>query len=154
MNDYAKILETHEFHAKSLVSIVRAVEEKYGKEGVEAVRNAWLKEVFYKPWQEKGRSVERNDVQTFARILESGCAGTHEWKRTEDEPNKVAYRFTKCFWADVFRKLGAEDVGKWLCDSDQFNAKGFNPDIKLKRTKTLMEGEDCCDHVFYMEGEK
>lgn len=148
------ILKAAEFHAKSLVAIIRAVERTYGKEGLETVKNAWLKEVYQKPWQKAGKSVENNDVQTLASMIEKDCMGTHEWEKVTDEPNKVAYRFTKCFWADIFREIGAEDIGKWFCDSDPVYVKAFNPEIKFERTKTLMSGDDCCDHVFYIEGEE
>ena len=50
-------------------------------------------------------------------------------------------------WADIFRSLGAEDIGLWICEGDGPAAAAFNPAIRLKRTKTLMEGDDCCDHV-------
>jgi hypothetical protein len=146
-----KIEEQADFHAKSLASIVRAIERQYGEEGKAIIKKAWLEEVFYRPWEKIGESVERNDVQTLAKLVEEGCYGTHEWERVVDEPNKVAYKFTKCRWAEIFRKLGATDVGKWFCDSDPVYVEAFNPRIKFKRTKTLMDGDDCCDHVFYVE---
>ncbi|UCG95810.1 MAG: L-2-amino-thiazoline-4-carboxylic acid hydrolase [archaeon] len=146
-----KIREEAKFHAKSLIAIVRAVEEKYGKEGVETVKNAWLKEVFYKPWQEAGQSVENNDIRTLKDMVEQGCTGTHEWEKVTDEPNRVAYKFTGCVWAEIFRELGAPEIGKWFCDSDPVYVEAFNPKIKFKRTKTLMEGDECCDHIFYTD---
>lgn len=146
-----KIKEQADFHAKSLVAIVRAVERKYGEEGKRAVKEAWLEEVYRKPWKRIGESVKKNDVQTLAKLVEEGCIGTHEWERINDEPDKVAYRFTKCRWAEIFRELGVTDIGKWFCDSDPVYVEAFNPKIKFKRTKTLMGGDKYCDHVFYVE---
>ncbi|MFC2012727.1 L-2-amino-thiazoline-4-carboxylic acid hydrolase [Chloroflexota bacterium] len=30
-------------------------------------------------------------------------------------------------------------------------ASAFNPDIGFQRTKTLMRGDDCCDHIYYLK---
>jgi len=47
--------------------------------------------------------------------------------------------------------LGAEDIGVWICEADGPIAAAFNPRIRFQRTKTLMEGNDCCDHVYYID---
>jgi len=144
-----KIQEQADFHAKSLVTLVRTVESKYGEEGKNALKEMWLEEICRKPWKKIGESVKNNDIQTLTKLVEEKCSGTHEFKRIMNKPNKVAYKFTKCRWADIFKKLGATDIGKWFCDSDPIYVKAFNPNIKFKRTKTLMNGDKYCDHVFY-----
>ena len=47
--------------------------------------------------------------------------------------------------------LGAEDIGVWICAADGPIAAAFNPRIRFQRTQTLMEGNDCCDHVYYID---
>jgi hypothetical protein len=54
-------------------------------------------------------------------------------------------------WADVFRSLDAEDIGIWICDADGPVAAAFHPSIRFGRSKTLMEGHGCCDHVYFVE---
>ena len=70
----------------------------------------------------------------------------------EETSSKLALRVTECLWAKVFKEIGATDLGYVLnCQPDFAYAKACNPNIKLKRTKTLMQGYDCCDHTFYWE---
>ena len=38
-----------------------------------------------------------------------------------------------------------------ICCSDYAYCRGFNPKIKLTRTKTLMQGDDCCDFRWELE---
>ncbi|MFW9789019.1 MAG: L-2-amino-thiazoline-4-carboxylic acid hydrolase, partial [Candidatus Thorarchaeota archaeon] len=38
-----------------------------------------------------------------------------------------------------------------FCNEDEHIVAGFNPSIKFSRTKTLMEGHDCCDHCYVMK---
>lgn len=147
MDSTDKIIQAADFHAKSLHAIVLALP----KEDVSRVKAVWLRELFYKPWKKIGESVERNDVQTLASIVEESCRGTHEWTRIVDEPSRICYRFTKCRWAEIFRELEATDLGKWFCDSDHIYVKAFNPKIIFKRTKTMMNGDEYCDHVFQLE---
>jgi len=143
-----KIKQTADFHARSLVTILQVIGNQYGEEDIAVFKKIWLQEQFHKPWRKLGRSVQENDVQTLSRILEEGCYGTHEWEKIIDEPNRIGYRFTKCRWAEIFTELEAMDIGKWFCDADPIIVKAFNPKIKFERTKTLMDGDDCCDHLF------
>jgi len=54
-------------------------------------------------------------------------------------------------WADVFRELGAQDIGFWICEGDGPAVSAFNPAIGFHRTKTLMMGDDYCDHSYYLK---
>ena len=71
----------------------------------------------------------------------------------ENKDNVLEARITECLWAKTFREAGAEDIGyAWLCYGDFAGAEGFNPKLKLSRTKTLMLGDECCNHRFVMSG--
>ncbi|MDY7010510.1 MAG: L-2-amino-thiazoline-4-carboxylic acid hydrolase [Planctomycetota bacterium] len=134
-------------YCSSLVAVVRAIEAEYGEKGKEVARQGYLSEL-----KERAREAERKggkgDVQAFCAELEKTCMNTHEWQRVIDEQNKVAYHFTRCMWAEEFRRLGAPDIGKWLCDTDEPAAKAAN--LKFERTRTIVEGDEICDHIFYV----
>jgi len=52
----------------------------------------------------------------------------------------------------VFKEMKATDLGYVLnCQPDFAYAKACHPNVKLKRTKTLMQGDNYCDHTFYWE---
>jgi hypothetical protein len=38
-----------------------------------------------------------------------------------------------------------------ICAGDEPAIKSHNRKLAFKRTKVLMEGDDLCDHVFYVE---
>ena len=38
-----------------------------------------------------------------------------------------------------------------ICHPDFAMTEGYNPKMKLLRTKTLMQGDDCCNHCWVME---
>jgi hypothetical protein len=70
----------------------------------------------------------------------------------DNQEDFVKWRITECLNAKVFRELNAADIGyATLCHGDEAWARAYNPKIKFVRTKTLMEGDDCCDHCYIME---
>ena len=49
----------------------------------------------------------------------------------------------------MYEHLGIPELGKMLsCDRDFAFIEGFNPNIQLTRTQTIMEGADICDFRF------
>ncbi|MDD4150858.1 MAG: L-2-amino-thiazoline-4-carboxylic acid hydrolase [Bacteroidales bacterium] len=64
-------------------------------------------------------------------------------KETE---NEFHFNVTKCRYAEAYEKLNILELGKCLsCDRDFPFNEGFNPEIKLERTQTIMEGANHCD---------
>lgn len=68
----------------------------------------------------------------------------------EDIPKQFSFHVTECLWAKTFRHLNAGDLGYAMeCRTDFTNARTLNPRLKLKRTKTLMQGDPYCDFAYY-----
>ena len=71
----------------------------------------------------------------------------------EDSKKAFELRTTECIWAKTFREKNAGDIGYLtICYSDFISAKAFHPKLKLKLTKTLMQGFDCCNHRYTWGG--
>ena len=136
--------------ASMVVEAVRTVQLLYGQEAYEAIRDNQLQKSVAKA-RERGAGTVDNSVRAFCTALESHCHGSHEWQKLEDSEDRQAYRFTRCMLAEIYRGLDAEDIGLWICDGDGPVAAGFNPRIRFERKQTLMVGDDCCDHVYYLE---
>lgn len=86
--------------------------------------------------------------------LEDFAKGVDLWSQddavafdlVEMTPEKITMNVTRCRYADMYKELGMADLGFTLsCARDFAMVKGFNSEIKLQRTKTLMEGADHCD---------
>jgi hypothetical protein len=70
----------------------------------------------------------------------------------EDTERAVEVRITECLWAAVFREAKAPAIGyACICHPDFAMAQAFNPKMKLARSKTLMQGHDCCNHRWVVE---
>ncbi len=130
------------------VEAVRAAEEAYGSEAKETIRRRLLERTV-RGNRSRGQAAVDNSLRAFCTALEAGCRGSHEWEKLEDTETRQAYRYTRCLWAEIFPALDATDIGLWICQADGPAAAAFNPEIGFERTRTLMEGDDCCDHVYF-----
>ena len=147
-----KLYSKMSMSATLLVKTVRAIQAKYGDEGVETIHRAF-KELAVERGRKMAQEENTPTLPAFCSALEAGCAGSHEWLKLKDTDRRQAYRVTRCMWAEIFPELDARDIGFWLCEGDEPMASTFNPAIGFQRSKTLMEGDDCCDHIFYLKNE-
>jgi hypothetical protein len=88
--------------------------------------------------------------KSFQDFLREGASElvqkTTEMELLELKENEVSFKMTKCLWAEVFKSMGASEIGRLLvCESDFSRAKVWSPKLELFRTKTIMEGDDYCD---------
>jgi len=130
------------------VRVMRAMEAKYGPEAVEHARSLFGN-VNPRPAEKLGRP--EDDLRTRCDGLEEGCVLSHQWEKVIDEPDRIGFRFTKCLLAEIYLELDAADLGRWICEGDDPGIQSFNPKLRCKQTKLLMDGDDHCDHVFYVE---
>ena len=66
----------------------------------------------------------------------------------------TAYDFdvTRCRYAEMYRALGIPELGAVLsCGRDFALGAGFNPDLKLTRSQTIMDGAPRCDFRYRLE---
>ena len=130
------------------VRLLHAMEERFGPEARQVVYEmAKSREITPRP--DAGEPEE--DLREFCASLEKGCAGSHRGQRVIDEPDRIGYHFTECMHAEVYRELGEPELGYVICAGDEPWVRSYNPRLGFKRTKTLMEGEEMCDHIFYVE---
>jgi len=134
--------------ARLSVRLLHAMEERFGAEARQVVRDVARN---IKPSPRPDAGEPEADLQEFCAGLERSCAGTHRWERVIDEPDRIGYHFTRCMWAEVFRELGEPELGLIFCAGDEPAVKSHNPKLAFERTKVLMEGDEVCDHVFYVE---
>ncbi len=62
------------------------------------------------------------------------------------------FNVTRCRYAEMYRALGIPELGAVLsCNRDWALIEGFNPEIELSRTQTLMEGAPYCNFRYTLK---
>jgi hypothetical protein len=109
-----------------------------------------------KSGQADAKKLPKND---FAAFRATAKESNRFWKHVltedivEDTDKAIEVKITECLWAKTFREANASDIGyATICFPDYASAKAFNPKLRMIRTKTLMQGNDCCNHRWVWEG--
>ncbi len=64
----------------------------------------------------------------------------------EQSETRLRFNVTRCRYAELYDRLGIREFGYCLsCNRDAALIEGFNPHMKLERTKTIMQGATHCD---------
>jgi hypothetical protein len=141
-------------YQKDLIPVLKALSEQLGpEEFVHMLKEAGDAVVRKKT---AGRPPRVPDLVTFAANMKNApplIQHALETEIVEQTPEAFEYRVNKCLWAKMFREENAADIGyAMVCYPDYAVAKGLNPELKLIRTKTLMQGDDSCSLRYVMEG--
>jgi len=134
--------------AELAVQLLHAMEGRFGPEAREVVREMTQQR---RPTPRADTGEPEADLHEFCARLDEGCVGSHRWERVIDEPDRIGYHFTRCMWAEIYQELGEPDLGFVICAGDEPAVKSCNPKLGFRRTQVLMQGDELCDHVFYVE---
>ena len=132
--------------------ILKIMKRHYGEEVYEIFVEEEQKEWILQQWSKKAEELRDNSIEALLKILwgtSEQKGGSHEYTVEETE-ERFQIRCTKCRGYEIAKRLEiTEQMYYWACAGDKYIAEGFNPNIGFRRTKTLMEGDDCCDNFYY-----
>jgi hypothetical protein len=148
------IIEQVKIQAEILVPLLKALRAELGEERANAlVRNAIgglyrrYGEEFWRAKDEKNLgNVMASAFKTFAR------EDALDYRIREQSHDAFDIDVTRCRYAQFYKELGEPDLGFLLvCSADFTMTEGFDPDIKLTRTQTIMQGASHCDFRYRRE---
>lgn len=146
------LLNRREIEARVLAPLLIALGEEFDRERVWEITRKVIQKIAHEQGAQLANSVEANDLEHFAAAQES-------WKKDnaiqtevlELTNKKFSFNVFRCRYAEMYSHLGVPELGKMLsCDRDFAFIEGFNANIQLTRTQTIMEGADICDFCFTM----
>ena len=141
--------DVHVTYVKQQITLLNALQDKFGTEVAQVVQqknSALVCQAYF-----AGASDERSIEALINLLWEPLRTKGYEFSVTQSEAG-VQMKCTACPWARLYRNLGGADWGHRLyCAVDEDLVGGFNPQIGFTRTKTLMEGDEYCDHFYYMK---
>jgi predicted ArsR family transcriptional regulator len=139
---------------KAVAGVLKMLKKHYGEE----VYHVLMKELGERARLRYSKIAEESgdiSIETFIK---------HQWESlpVQDfeytiEETESGYQIicTKCAPAEMAKLNDITELMFYACcGTDPFNVEGFNPNIGFKRTKTLMQGDDCCDHFYYYKDKK
>ena len=145
-------IEKRAIEALAIAPVIRAVSQRIGRDEALAI----LQEVNQQEaFQRGGSMAEKMDRKGIEELVDEvagwGRGGVWEMDVLEQTSTTYFFNVTRCPYYEKYRELGLEEFGVgFSCCRDEPFARGFNPQLRLERTKTIMEGADHCDFRYYL----
>jgi predicted ArsR family transcriptional regulator len=129
--------------------LLDGLEKRLGSEAVDAVSET-IAEATREQWAGIAQEARDNRIEDLVQALWEPLREMGFEFTVEQQKDGVQMRCTRCPLSDQAHEVEATKWGYHLyCATDPHIVAGFNPQIGFRRTKTLMEGDDCCDHFYY-----
>jgi hypothetical protein len=141
------VLTRREIEARILAPFVEALSEEFGRERVLTILRDTVVDIARAQGAQRARDLGGDSLALFAQSSEAWKRGAAlETEVLALDERRYDYDVTRCRYAEMYRALGIPELGALLsCNRDAALIEGFNPDIVLTRTGTLMEGAPRCD---------
>jgi len=146
-------IEKRAIEALAVAPVIRAVSQRIGRDEALAI----LQEVNQQEALQRGRrmaeKMERIGIEELAaEVAGWGCGGVWEMEVLEQTSTTYFFNVTRCPYYEKYKASGLVEFGVgFSCCRDEPFARGFNPQLRLERTQTIMEGADYCDFRYYLE---
>jgi hypothetical protein len=142
------VIEQAKIQAQVLVPLVKALQAELGKERANTLVRRALGDLYRRYGEAFWRTKDEKNLgnimaSAFATYARDDALDYNVIERSEDV---FAIDVTRCRYAEFYQELGESELGFLLvCSADFTMAEGFDPDIELTRTQTIMQGAGYCD---------
>jgi hypothetical protein len=156
LNEKIGVLTRREVEARILAPLLDALGEHFGREAVVEVLRSTIIDLARQQGAGLARTMGGATLVEFAeslRFWQQG--GAMQIDVLEQDGEQFHFNVTRCRYAEMYRALGIPELGATLsCNRDGALIEGFNSEIELRRTQTLMEGATHCDFRYAMRSQQ
>ena len=153
LNAKIGVLTRREVEARILAPMLDAMGEAFGRERVHQVMRDTIIRIAKKQGAELAGFMGGVTFQHFAESLRFWTMDDAlQIDVIEQTEEKFSFNVTRCRYAELYENLGIRELGSALsCARDFALIEGFNPDVSLERTQTIMEGAPYCDFRYCLK---
>ncbi len=136
---------------RGLTPVVQLLREELGESETIRMLNITSADIGRQVGSRQAQASPDTSFQTFVQVFRPpnyADSLTHEV--VEDTEKVFALEVRECISAEVLESvgLGGEIGHAIVCNMDYYWPTAFNPDFKMERDKTLMQGNDVCNHRY------
>jgi len=144
------------WNKKPITLLLDQLSEIYGMDNVKEVIELVVAENNKLDWAEVAEKKGSNSIEDLVNHLLIPIQGKQGFEFTlEKKDNGIQMYCSECPHVQLEQALG--NVGwiySFVCSGDPHIVTGFNSQMGFSRSKTLVEGDECCNHFYFMKGEK
>jgi hypothetical protein len=140
------VLKRREIEARILGPFVAALSQEFDRARVLEILSATIIDIARRQGAERAAAMGDASLTAFAQSAGDWRKGDAlEIEVLEQNEERYDFNVTRCRYAEMYRALGLAELGAVLsCNRDYSLVEGFNPEIKLVRNQTIMQGAPCC----------
>lgn len=148
--DHLSLIRRREVEAEIVGPLLRGFIDRFGRDETLEVAREVIAGLARSAGANLAGRLGDASLETFAKALDLWKEdGALEIEVLEQSADRLDFNVTRCRYAETYRALGLADLGATLsCLRDYALIEGFNPNVELTRTDTLMEGAPFCDFRF------
>lgn len=143
-------LQRRKIEGRVLIPFIEACREKFGDAATRDLVIATIRRLAVEDGARWGDTYRRS-LSALKAVAEKVWAGSGslDVEIVAAGDDRLDFNVTRCRYAEFYKELGLADLGQLVhCNRDHAMIEGFNPDLKLTRTQTVMEGATHCDFRF------
>lgn len=154
LNEQIGVLTRREAEARILAPLINALGREFGHEQVREIVRAEIVEIARRQGSALAETVGGDSLSHLADSMRFWTKGDAlEIQTLEQSDDVFDYNVTRCRYAEMYQALGLADLGFiFSCNRDFALIEGFNAEIELTRTMTIMEGAPYCDFRYRRHG--
>lgn len=146
-------VKKREIQAPVVTAIINEFIKELGREETLRILARAIEKDAIKSGKELAENYRGNSLRELALLIRDVWCddGAMEIDILKESDTEFHFNVLSCKYAELYKEINEMGLGKCLsCNRDFPFNKGFNPQITLERSKTIMEGEDICDFRYHL----
>ena len=147
-------LQRRKIEGRVLIPFIQALREKFGEEAAREVVDVTIRKLAAEDGARWAESYGQT-TSSLRKVAEEVWAGggSLDVQILSESAYHLDFNVTRCRYAEFYHELGLTALGfRMHCNRDFAMVAGFNGELELSRSQTIMEGAACCDFRFRKRG--
>lgn len=147
------LIEQREIEARMASELVEGYADALGRNRALEIAGQAISRMARQAGRERHRATGDNTLVDLSWVAKKIWArdGALTIEFLEVSPAELRFNVTRCRYAELYKRMDVGELGYYLsCGRDAAFAQGFNPDICMTRTQTIMQGAAFCDFRFHL----
>ena len=143
-------LQRRKIEGRVLIPFIQVLRDKFGEKSAADVVDETIRRLAARKVRDGRRpsGKRRHRCERWRRSFGRAAAGM-DVEVLGESNDHLDFNVTRCQYAEFYKELGLSDLGFRIhCNRDHAMVVGFNDELELSRSQTIMEGASCCDFRF------
>ncbi|RXH01889.1 L-2-amino-thiazoline-4-carboxylic acid hydrolase [Bradyrhizobium zhanjiangense] len=143
-------LQRRKIEGRVLIPFIQVLRDRFGQSAMREVVDETIRRLAAEDGARWAATYGKTtaSLRTVAQELWAG-GGSMDVEVVSESDDHLDFNVTRCQYAAFYKELGLADLGiRVHCNRDHAMLAGFNDELELSRSQTIMEGGACCDFRF------